>query len=79
MSRRGFSRIIKATDGSWWRLPHGEYNLENDSRNPVQIKDLVVSIADAIKPGAWVLVTEAGSRAWQTSEIQPEALKRINR
>ena len=78
MERRGFSRVIKATDGSWWRLPHGEYNLENDSRNPIQVKDLVVSITDAIQPGAWVLVTEAGSRAWQTAEIEPQALKRVS-
>ncbi len=79
MERRGFSRVIKATDGSWWRLPRGEYNLENETRNPIQVKDQVVAIADAIKPGAWVLVTEAGSRAWQTAEIGPEARTRISR
>ncbi|MEO6339749.1 MAG: hypothetical protein ABIO39_06925 [Caulobacteraceae bacterium] len=79
MARRGFSRVIKATHGSWWRLPHGEYNLENDSRNPIQVKDLVISIADAIKPGGWVLVTESGSRAWQTAEVEPEAQKRASR
>ena len=75
MERRGFSRVIKATDGSWWRLPHGEYNLENESRNAVQVKNDVISIANAIKPGGWVLVTEAGSRAWQSAEVEPQMHK----
>jgi hypothetical protein len=76
MEKRGFSRTIKATDGTWWRLPSGEYNVENETRNPIQLKELVVSIADAIRPGSWVLVTEAGSRAWQTAEVEPDARKR---
>ena len=75
MERRGFARTIKATDGSWWKLPPGEYNLENESRNPIQVKDAVIAIANAIRPGGWVLVTEAGSRAWQTAEVEPRMQK----
>ncbi len=63
----GFARAIEDHDGAWWHLPTAEFLYVTQTRGCEQICDLAKAIADRIKPGAWVLVSETKRRAWRTS------------
>ena len=62
----GFARAIEDHDGEWWQLPTAEYLYVTDTRSCEQICELAKAIADRVKPGAWVLVSQTTRRAWRT-------------
>lgn len=64
--------IYGASDGGergYWTLPTAEYDHTSEA-TVSQIRDEVLVIANSVKRGAWVLVTEAGDRAWSTEVIR---------
>ncbi|MDR7154701.1 hypothetical protein J2W40_001516 [Sphingobium xenophagum] len=73
MEAANFKRLISGTDSTgakgWWRLPSGEYDYEADSK-PELVRDLVKILADSVKSGAWVLVTQVSARSWNTERIR---------
>jgi hypothetical protein len=62
----GFARAIEDHDGEWWLLPTAEYLYVTDTRTCEQICELAKALADRVKPGAWVLVSQTTRRAWRT-------------
>lgn len=70
MARAGFTRTIAGVDANGksgtWHLPTAEYDLSSTSTCS-QVRDLAKGIADRVKPGAWVLVTQVADRRWNTS------------
>jgi hypothetical protein len=72
MERAGFRRWIEGQDASGvthrFALPTAEYDYEA-SANAAQVRDLAKRIADGVKFGAWVLVTQGADRAWHTTTI----------
>lgn len=73
MEANGFRRLIAGLDPSgaagWWQLPTGEYDCEfNETAEDVRRK--VKLLADSVKAGAWVLVTQVAGRAWTTQKVQ---------
>ena len=65
MARAGYLNTVTADNGVVFRLPTAEYNLEQSPLTATQVMQQVIAIADSVKLGAWVLVTEAVRRAWQ--------------
>ncbi len=72
MSANGFNRFVSGVTQTgelgYWRLPSAEYDHTSD-RSVFDVRDAVKLLADSIKPGAWVLVTEAANRAWSTEKL----------
>jgi hypothetical protein len=70
----GFSREIAGTDasgiGGTWILPTAEYDYSDDTKTAPEVRDLVKLLADSVKIGAWVLVTEVKTRSWTTKKIR---------
>ena len=62
----GFARAIEDHDGEWWQLPTAEFLYVTHTRSCEQICELAKAIADRVKLGAWVLVSETTRRAWRT-------------
>ena len=73
MEASGFRRVIRGVDASgsqgWWQLPIGEYD-GDFNETAVQVRDRAKLISDAVKTGAWVLVTQVADRSWTTQKIQ---------
>lgn len=73
MEAANFKRLIAGVDSTgsrgWWQLPSGEYDYEADTKAEV-VRDQVKIIADSVKPGAWVLVTQVASRSWNTARVK---------
>ena len=70
MERAGFRRWIVGRNSSRYALPTAEYDFSG-TYTASQVRDLAKGIADNVKLGAWVLVTEAGERAWTTQALTP--------
>jgi len=73
MEALGFHRWIEGIDESGnrgkWQLPTGEYD-GTVSMTAKEVRDSVRLIASAVKPGAWVLVTQVAARSWNTRKLQ---------
>jgi len=72
METAGFHRAIAGVDASgqqgWWQLPTAEYDYEAD--NTAQgVRDYAKIIADSVKSGSWILVTQVANRSWSTTRI----------
>jgi hypothetical protein len=52
----------------YWCLPPAEYDHTADA-DVIDIREQVLRIANSVRPGSWVLVTEAASRAWSTEPL----------
>ena len=65
--------VIRAEDGTWYRLPPGEYNYEGEATS-AQLMAAVTRVADAVKPPSAVLVTQAMRREWRGLEVFKRAL-----
>jgi hypothetical protein len=68
MERSGFRRWVLGVNAHGTHrfiLPTAEYDFEA-AMTSEQVRDLALRIANGVKPGAWVLVTEVASRAWST-------------
>lgn len=72
MAQNGFKRIIAGVDSSgakgWWQLPTGEYDGESNE-SATKVRDNIKLIADSVKLGAWVLVTQVADRSWTTVKV----------
>lgn len=72
MAALGFNRFATGKDASGnpgkWHLPSGEYVGTNDG-TAAEVRDMVKRMADGVKPGAWVLVTQSATRTWSTEKI----------
>lgn len=72
MEAANFKRALAGIDSSgaqgWWQLPTGEYDFESTG-NVQLVRDQAKMIADSVKPGAWVLVTEVANRSWSTLKL----------
>lgn len=68
MEKAGFARFVIGSDGEAYHLPDAEYDFEA-STTATEVRDLVKQIADTVRPGSWVLVTQLGSRAWSTKKL----------
>lgn len=64
----GVVDVIRSDDGTWYRLPDAEYHYEGDATSG-QIMDAVARVADAVKPPAAVLVTQALRTQWRGLQI----------
>jgi len=63
MERQGFSRLIKADDGTTYQLPWAEYNVTANLTS-MQVLDAARAAANTTGKQNAVLVTEAVRRAW---------------
>lgn len=74
MASIGCRREIGGSDASGsqgvWILPSAEYDYTNASLTAFQVRDLVKSVSDRVRPDSWVLVTEVKNRAWSTKKIR---------
>jgi hypothetical protein len=70
MLAAGFVTTITSDAGSVYRLPTAEYNWEGVDISATEMTNAVRAIADAVKIGAWVLVSRTVSRAWFLPEAQ---------
>ncbi len=69
MARYGFRRTIRGVDARGaahdYVLPTAEYDHQSTG-TAADVRDLAKRIADGVRPRAWVLVTQAADRAWDT-------------
>ena len=65
--------VIRADDGTWYRLPRGEYNYEGEATSP-QLMAAVTRVADEVKPPSAVQVTQAVRGGWRGLELYKRAL-----
>ncbi|MGA0600521.1 hypothetical protein ACO2Q3_07430 [Caulobacter sp. KR2-114] len=70
MEKSGYLRIVQADDGSWYQLPSGEFNLRNSDLTVRQVADFAKQVAENIRQGAWVIVTQAVARYWHTDKTK---------
>jgi hypothetical protein len=77
MEQRGFKREIGGTDSSGspgvWALPTAEYDYQSTTESAFQVRDNAKAIAETVKIGSWVLVTEVQNRAWSTVKLRSTA------
>jgi len=59
----GFTKIIVAKDGTKWQLPTGNY-LAVSTKDPKEIRDIVLNAANMVKRKCMVLVTQSSGDAW---------------
>lgn len=65
--------VIRGDDGTWYRLPPGEYHYEGEAKS-AQLMAAVTRVADAVKPPSAVLVSQALRRQWHGLEVFKRAL-----
>jgi len=74
MASHGFNREISGVDasgiGGVWILPTAEYDYSDDAQSAEQVRNLAKTIADSVKTGAWILVTEVKTRSWTSKKIR---------
>jgi len=70
MEKAGYLRIVQADDGSWYQLPSGEFNLRNSDLTARQVADFAKQVAEDVRKGAWVIVTQAVARYWHTEKTK---------
>jgi hypothetical protein len=67
MAKQGFARTVVGVDSSGasrrYHLPSAEYDSQS-IQSCEQVRNLAKATADAVRSGAWVLVTEVASRSW---------------
>lgn len=63
MADHGFLKFIQSDDGRVFNLPDAEYH-GTTSASCERLRDFIQIVANGVKPGAMVLVTEAGDIAW---------------
>lgn len=67
MEMRGFRRFIYGVNEKGvrhkYQLPTAEYDFTSES-SAEDIRNTVKTIADAVRPNAWVLVTKETDRSW---------------
>jgi hypothetical protein len=63
MEQKGFSRLIRADDGSTYRMPWAEYN-GAANLSSMQVLNIAREAASSTGKENAVFVTEAASRAW---------------
>ena len=72
MAAAGFFKFVSGAtpcgESGTWKLPTAEYDYSSE-RSAADVRDAVKLLADSVKPGAWVLITEVASRAWSTEKI----------
>lgn len=72
LEEKGLKRFIEGIDSSGnkgkWALPSGEYDFQSD-QTVKEIRDMVKSVADSVKLGAWVIVTKENGRSWTTNKL----------
>jgi hypothetical protein len=67
---RRFVAGVDAAGGSGkWAMPTGEYDYTAEN-TATDVRVLVKTLADSIKPGAWVFVTQVADRSWITAKLQ---------
>jgi hypothetical protein len=67
MKAAGYFQAVQAVNGIY-KLPTGDYHIVlEDPATEVQVRDDIQKLADAVRPGAWVLAIKA-SRWAITSE-----------
>lgn len=69
MRTAGFVRTITSDQGETFQLPSGEYSFEHATLTCPQVMQLAKQIGERVKPGCWVLVTQATIRAWDTVKL----------
>jgi hypothetical protein len=73
MANMGFQRFIEGKDAAGlpgkWQLPSGEYNGMADE-TATELRARIKTLADGVKPGAWVSVTGVASRSWSTIKLK---------
>jgi hypothetical protein len=74
MEGKGFSRTIKASDGSVDHLPPAEYRYEGSATKD-QVLDLAREAAKTVDKKFGVLVTEGSCRWWGLKEKTPAPKK----
>lgn len=60
----GITDQMRSDEGDWYTLPQGEYYTMDPLIKIEDVRDTVAGLADAIKPGCEVMVTEGERRAW---------------
>ena len=65
--------VIQGGDGTWYRLPQGEYSYEGDATS-AQLMTAVTRVADAVEPPSAVQVTQALRGEWRGLEVSKRAL-----
>ena len=76
MAVHSYKRFVEGIDAAgakgYWRLPTAEYDYQSadDTETAFTVRDKVLVIANAVKPGAWVLVTKSADRAWSTEKVR---------
>lgn len=72
LSKYNIAAGVKADDGRAYHLPPGTFMYYgNETIN--EVRDAVHRLAETIKPGASVLVTEAASLSWSGLQEVPAA------
>lgn len=63
LARSGVTDVIKADDGTLWKLPPAEYVYTGDE-TAAQVRDAVKAIANTVITGNAVFVTKGSATAW---------------
>ena len=66
MEKKGFVRWVESNDGSKYRLPTAEYNMDSSTLDRSQVLDRAKAAAESVKPKPtpWIVVTESAGRNW---------------
>jgi hypothetical protein len=63
LAARGIVDVIRADDGTWYKMPPAEYNYEGNATRD-QVLETTKTCTAAVVRSFAVMVTEANGRAW---------------
>lgn len=73
MEEKGFTRWLSGTDAygnaGRWAMPTAEYDLVSSTLDCAGVRQRAKEIAEGVKSGGWVLVTQVATRSWSTLKI----------
>ena len=69
LERRGFSRLIRADDGTWYHLPTAEYNYDGAATIDT-VFGLAEASANSTGRNSWILVTESVRRRFKLAPVK---------
>jgi hypothetical protein len=72
MHAEGFKRTIRAENGVEYHLPTAEYDLAG-GYSVMMVRDKAARAASKTGRRFWILVTEAGPRAWMLDPVRVPA------
>jgi hypothetical protein len=70
MEAAGYRRFLVGDDGNAYAMPTAEYDCSFGA-TAVSVRDHALALANSVRPGAWVLASECGNRAWSTRRLPP--------